>query len=290
MTRYGGDRCYNSVWMLLGLFLVVGAFSWTGDMGRAAFDALSLTREGLLRGEVWRLVTYAFLTGGLLELFFKVLVFYYIAAPLEATWGTRRFLTLFGVSVLGGGASAAMLGVPLAGGWAATMTLMLIHGFLFPESRLYLFLVLPVRVKTLAIVMTALFLAGCVVAGLKGLALFVGLFSGVVYYVATTRSIPWVRRAKRRFAAGDLNPGALVKKFSTERAMERARRIMQRRDRGEPLTDEDRVFIGELIRRSDPNKELCSPYSFSPDNQICPPCPQFGRCLKRYLEEEDDRP
>ena len=65
---------------------------------------------------------------------------------------------------------------------------------------------------------------------------------------------------------------------------------MRRRDSGQPLTAQDRDLIEELIRRSDATHELCSPYSFSPDNTICPPCKAFGLCLRRYLEadEKDD--
>jgi len=283
------DRSYGAVWFLLGLFVVVGAVTWTGDMAATAQGALEVTREGVIRGEVWRLVTYAFLTGGPLSLIFTLLVFYYIAAPLEAAWGTRRFLTLFAVSVIGGGLTGALVNAPLAGGWAPTMTLMLIHGFMFPDSVIYLFFILPIRVKTLAIVLTALYLAGCTVMGLKGLAFFAGLFCGVIYYVLVTRSIPWVRKAKHRIVETAANPMNAIRNYSTTRMMEEARQIMRRRDSGSPLTPEDRSLIEELIKRSDPGEELCSPYSFSPDNTICPPCRQFGRCLRRYLQaaEED---
>jgi len=273
--------------MLLGLFVLIGLFTIGGESDSAAREALELTRSGVLRGEVWRLVTYAFITRGAVELLFKLLVFFYIAAPLEARWGTRRFLTLFCVSVIAGGLTAAAVNVPLAGGWAMTMTLMLIHGFMFPDSVLYLFLILPVRVKTLAIFFTAFFLVGCVSAGWIGLAYFVGMFSGVLYYILVTRSIPWLRKGARKVAAGELKPSHIVKKIAMERVMERARRIMRQHDKGERLSDEDRIYIEELIRRSDPAQELCSPYSFSPDNDICPPCREFGRCLRRYLETED---
>ena len=249
-----------------------------------------LTRAGLLRGEVWRLATYAFLTMDWMELLFKILILFYIAIPLEATWGTRRFLTVFGISVVAGGLTAAALGVELAGGWAATMTLMLIHGFLFPENRLLLLFVIPIRVKTLAIFLTAFFLVGCVAQGLRGLAPFAGLFSGVLYYVFITRSIPWMRKGARKVAAGALNPASIAKNISAARVMERARRIMRERAGGGSLADEDRAFIEELIQRTDPTHELCSPYSFSPDNEICPPCREFGRCLRRYLEAEDEKP
>jgi membrane associated rhomboid family serine protease len=246
-----------------------------------------LTRQAVLNGEVWRLVSYPFLTGGPICLLFTGLVFYYIGAPLETIWGTRRFLALFFVSVLGGAAAAVLLNVPLAGGNAPIVTLMLIYGFMFPESLMYIFLILPIRVKTFAIISTAIYLVYCASAGWQGLALFLGLFSGVLFYVLTTGEIPWLRRARRKLRQAAADPSAAVRGVSTGSVMERARQVMRRRDSGRPLTEQDRAWIEELIRRADPSHELCSPYSFSPDNTICPPCRAFGRCLRRYLETEE---
>jgi len=282
------NRSYGAVWALLGVFIIVGALSAPQGTNAAAYQALELTRPGVLGGEVWRLVTYVFLTSDWLDLLFTVLIFYYIAAPLEAAWGTRRFLTVFGVSVVGGGAAGVLLKLsqPLAGGGAPIVTLLLIYGFMFPDSVVYLFFILPVRVKTLAIILTALYLVQCARLGMQGLALFSGLFCGVLYYVLTTGTIPWVRRAKRRIRQAAEDPAGAVRGVSNSALMRQAREIMRRRDSGQPLTDQDRALIGEVIQRSDPTHELCSPYSFSPDNTICPPCKAFGRCLRRYLEAE----
>jgi membrane associated rhomboid family serine protease len=283
-------RCYHTVWALLAIFVVVGAFGAAAGEQGAMYDALKLTRQGVLQGEVWRLFTWPFLTGNMFSLLFTVLVFYYIGMPLEVTWGTRRFLTLFFVSVLGGGLFGVLLNRPLAGGEAPIVTLMLIYGFMFPDSVLYLFLVMPIRVKTLAIIITAVYLVQCARMGFAGLALFIGLFSGALYYVLSTGRIPWMSWTKRGMRAVKASPVEVVRTVSTGSVMERARQVMRRRDSGQPLTEQDRAWIEELIRRADPSHELCSPYSFSPDNTICPPCRAFGRCLRRYLEtvEKDD--
>ena len=283
-------RSYNSVFMLLGIFMLIGVFTNVGDLKEAAVSALKLIPERVSDGEVWRLFTYAFLTAGAIELLFKVLVFFFIAAPLEARWGTRRFLTIFGISVVVGGLTATAVGVELSGGWGPTMALMLIHGFLFPNSTLYLFFVIPVRVKTLAIIFSALFLITCVTMGLQGLALFLGMFSGVAYYMIVTRSIPWARKTVRKASSGALKPTNVVKEISTARMMAHAKKIMRECEKGKPLSDEDRIYIEELLRHSDAAMALCSPYSFRPDNEICPPCREFGRCLKRWLETQDEEP
>lgn len=273
--------------MLIGAFVAVSGLTWTGEMGRAAMSAFILTRAGLLRGELWRLVTYAFISPPSIWFVFKLLVFVYIAAPLETMWGTRRFLTLFAVSVIGGGLTAVLFNQVLAGGWAVTMTLMLIHGFLFPESVIYVFFILPIRMRTLAVISTVVFLASCVTMGLRGLAYFAGMLCGVAYYVLVTRSIPWARKASRRITGASLNPASVAGNVTAGRTMARAREIIKAHKPGRLLSEEDRAFIEELVQRGDPGNELCSPYSFSPDNTICPPCAEFGRCLRRHLDQAD---
>jgi len=278
------SRCYHTVWALLAVFVVIGGYgAATGEQG-AMYAALQLTRLGVLHGEIWRLITWPFLTSGPISLLFTALIFYYIGMPLELMWGTARFLALFLVSVLGAAAAGVLLNVPLAGGDGPIVTLMLIYGFLFPESVVYLFLILPIRVKTLAIIITAWYLVQCAAMKLQGLALFLGLFSGVLFYVLTAGEIPWLRRAKRKFREAAADPSAAVRSVSAGSVMDHARQVMRRHDSGQPLTDPDRAWIEELIRRAAPSHELCSSYSFSPRNTICPPCSAFGRCLRRYLE------
>ena len=275
--------------MLLGLFILVELLSAGGGTRAAATEALRLTRDGLGRGEIYRLVTYVFLTDDIWDLLFKLLIVFFLATPIEAAWGTWRFLGLFLTSAVGGGLTAAAFGIPLAGEWAVIMAVLLVHGFMFPESIVYLLFVFPIRMKTLATIFTTLFLVRCTANGIKGLALFVGLLSGAIYYVVVTRSLPWIRRAKRGIADGAINPLEAAKKLSTDRIMERARRIIRKHADGKPFDENDRAFIEELLQRSDLDKELCSPYSFSPDNQICPQCKGFGRCMKRHLEARDER-
>ncbi len=283
-SRRGYDTCHNTVFMLLALKIVISAMAWANPN---SLDSFVMKPDAVLNGEVWRMFTYAFVSTDRLFFIFELLVFLYIASPLEHLWGTRRFMTLVGISVIGGSATSLAFGIQVGDGLALTLTLMLIHGFLFPDSVIRLFFILPIRMKTLAIFSTAFFLVMCMQMGVPGLAYFAGMFCGVLYYVFTTRSIPWMSRTKRTLASVAKDPAGALKKVSTARAMERAKKIIEEHKGGEPIPEEDRIYIEELIRRADPSKELCSPHSFSPDNQICPPCEQFGLCLRRYLEQAD---
>jgi membrane associated rhomboid family serine protease len=58
----------------------------------------------LERGQWWRLVTYAFVHGGLLHLLMNMYVLYAIGSVVEKMWGPVRYLALYLVSCVGGAA------------------------------------------------------------------------------------------------------------------------------------------------------------------------------------------
>ena len=64
---------------------------------------------GLAQGEWWRLLTAAFLHGGIIHLGFNMLMLWWIGAPLEEAMGHGRFLLLYVVSGLAGSAGALLL-------------------------------------------------------------------------------------------------------------------------------------------------------------------------------------
>ena len=64
---------------------------------------------GLAEGEWWRLITAAFLHGGLFHLGMNMLVLWWVGAPMEAVIGRGRFLGIYIVSGLAGLAGALIV-------------------------------------------------------------------------------------------------------------------------------------------------------------------------------------
>jgi hypothetical protein len=130
--------------------------------------ALLLIPERILHGEVWRLVSYIFvpevlLRGGnpaLQPLFLFVYLFFlvWMGDALEHAWGAFRvtlfyFLGMVGVTVAafffgGGGLFAFLLNLSLFFAFAT----------LYPDVQIYVFFVLPLKIKWLAFVSLALLL------------------------------------------------------------------------------------------------------------------------------------
>lgn len=110
----------------------------------------------------WQLVTYGFLHADLFHLLFNMLVLYMFGAPLEHTWGQRRFLTYFMVCVVGAGLcqlvvvswSLAQGGMPYPtlGASGGVFGVLLAFGMLFPNHRVMLLIPpIPMKARTLVI-------------------------------------------------------------------------------------------------------------------------------------------
>ena len=125
---------------------------------------LTLDRAAVLRGEVWRLVTFIFMppTDSPLWLLLSLYFFYFIGSSLENEWGSTRF-TIYYIFGVAGAIIAAMI-VGYGHNMYLNMSLFLAFAQLFPDHQIMLFFVIPVKVKYLAYVdwamLALLFLLG----------------------------------------------------------------------------------------------------------------------------------
>ena len=131
----------------------------------------------------WQLVTYAFLHGSFAHVGFNMLALLMFGAPLEYTWGQRRFLAYYFACVLGAGLCQLAVGswavahgggaYPTVGASGGIFGLLLAYGMLFPNQRVMLLIPpIPMRARTLVIVYGAIEL-------LLG---FTGLQPGVAHF------------------------------------------------------------------------------------------------------------
>lgn len=115
----------------------------------------------------WQLLTYGFLHGSLPHVLFNMLALLMFGAPLEYTWGNKRFLTYFLVCVAGAGvcqlvvaswaASQGGGAYPTVGASGGVFGLLLAYGMLFPNQRVMLLIPpIPMKARTLVIVYGAI--------------------------------------------------------------------------------------------------------------------------------------
>lgn len=128
-------------------------------------------RSVLKEGQVWRLVTFLLdpPAGDLVSMFFFCLLYYSIGTALENTWGAFRFNLYYFSGILFHIAAAFLVygifGFDMQLNLTyLNMSLFLAFGAEFPDYQIYLFFILPIKMKWLAI-LDGLFLAATIVGG-----------------------------------------------------------------------------------------------------------------------------
>ncbi|MDQ2703058.1 MAG: rhomboid family intramembrane serine protease [Pseudomonadota bacterium] len=115
----------------------------------------------------WQLLTYGFLHGSFPHVAFNMLALLMFGAPLEYTWGNKRFLTYFLVCIAGAGLCQLAVGAwtmsqggpayPTIGASGGVFGLLLAYGMLFPHQRVMLLIPpIPMKARTLVIVYGAI--------------------------------------------------------------------------------------------------------------------------------------
>ena len=115
----------------------------------------------------WQLVTYSFLHGSFAHVGFNMLALLMFGAPLEYTWGNRRFLIYYFACVAGAGLCQLVvaswtvfeggMAYPTIGASGGVFGLLLAYGMLFPHQRVMLLIPpIPMKARTLVIVYGAI--------------------------------------------------------------------------------------------------------------------------------------
>ncbi|HTJ78693.1 MAG TPA: hypothetical protein VL357_06820 [Rariglobus sp.] len=151
----------------LSLYLVIGQVGvyllWM--LGSLDVNQLLLIPSLVRQGEVWRLFTFFFVPPASSPLFiaFAWYLFYLMGTALESYWGAFRFnLFVFIGGVLTVAVGFLTPGYPVSNAYIAG-SVFLAFAYLNPDFELALFLILPVRIKWLALLTWAGYAAGCVI-------------------------------------------------------------------------------------------------------------------------------
>jgi len=133
-----------------GIFLLLELFGVARiPLGRYIFEYCKLVPADVVyRGFIWQLVTYGFLHLGLSHWFFNMLALWMFGAAIENAWGTRRFLELYFIGILGAAVTTValsyghLLGNPLTatvGASGGIFAVLIAFGILFAENEIMMF-------------------------------------------------------------------------------------------------------------------------------------------------------
>lgn len=120
-------------------------------------ETFSLTPSLALSGAYWQFLTYMFMHGGFLHIFFNMFVLLIFGLPVESSMGSRWFGALYFLSGIGSALFYMILtylvmpldiGVMMLGASGAIFAVLAAYGFLFPRNLVWgLFLPIPIPAK-----------------------------------------------------------------------------------------------------------------------------------------------
>ena len=135
-----------------------------------AVSFLGFNLDRVLHGEVWRLVSFIFVSGyfsirDLLWLAISLYFYYFIGNTLEREWGSAKFTLFYAcgilLSVIFGFLSYFITGFsmgPTASMYYVNMSLFLAFATLYPDAEMRFYFVIPIRAKWLALLYVFLML------------------------------------------------------------------------------------------------------------------------------------
>lgn len=115
-------------------------------------DYLVLDPELVLKGQIWRLLTFIFIppSSDLVWIFFELYFVYLVGTALESEWGSFRFNLYYLFGMIG-----TIIAAFISGNYVTAvylnLSLFLAFARIYPDYELLVFFIIPIKVKYLAL-------------------------------------------------------------------------------------------------------------------------------------------
>ena len=186
------------IWLLAGYAIGFTLMRIAPDM----LSMMTLEPHYILRGQVWRVLTWVLMPPDTSLLFTLIMMFFYfqLGQTLERTWGTFRFnVYIFGgilFTVIGAfllyGVFYGVYGVTVIGMGMffytnyINMTIFLAFAVCYPDMQVLLYFIIPVKMKWLAAVYAVMIFLQLVESGWPGrVAILMSVLNFLVFYLST---------------------------------------------------------------------------------------------------------
>ena len=184
------------------------------------YNYLSLDAQAILHGQVWRIITFIMdpPSYSLLWIIFALYLYYFIGRQLEFAWGAFRFNLYFFSGVLFHVIAAILIylitGISLRMGTDyLNLSLFFLFAALFPDVQFLLYMIIPVKVKWLAILDGIFFLWTVIQAFLpayggnplygmiyraNALAAVVSILNFIIFFMGSRNMKPYTPKQMKR--------------------------------------------------------------------------------------------
>lgn len=153
--RFGRRSIPNLMYIITGVMLAVYVANLV--TGGQVLPWLYFDRGLIMQGQVWRLISFAFLPPNSSPIWILLSLYFYcvIGNGLESAWGSFRFNIFYFVGLLGAIISGLITGY--AHNDYLNLSLFMAFAAIYPDHQILLFFFIPIKMKWLALLNLLLF-------------------------------------------------------------------------------------------------------------------------------------
>ena len=144
---------------------------------------------------LWQPFTYLFFHGGIWHVLINMFVLWMFGSELEKFWGKKEFLRFFFITGIGSGLITILFSLsstnPVVGASGAIYGVLLAYGFMFPNRLVYLYFLIPIKVKYLVILIGAIAFFSSLNPGNSNISHLTHLSGMVIGFIYLRSSINW---------------------------------------------------------------------------------------------------
>ena len=202
------------------VFLIFWAMSLARVFAPSEFFDLFAFSPTRIWVRPWGILTYMFVHAGFWHLLMNMLIIFFFGPPLESRWGSSVFIKFYLICGLGGVLLSFLFSnSSIVGASAACYGMMLAFAMIWPNTNVYIWGLVPVRVKWLVIFLVVLSFASAIGPNRDGIAHLAHLGGAVAGFLmmksgllptfapAGTGGRDWGPGATGKRAAGPVSPG-----------------------------------------------------------------------------------
>ena len=194
---------YNGIRNLITLVVAAMAAVYVADLfaptlGFYPSSYLAFNRAAILRGQVWRLVTFAITppSASMLFIVLQLLFIHFTGQMLQSHWGTLRFNLFYFLGLIGSMIAGMITGY--ATSYYINLSMFLAVAILYPMMQINFYGIIPIRMKWLALIDLLLLLPGFINGSWgERVAILVSLANVALFFY--DRLIHGMQEAKRRY-------------------------------------------------------------------------------------------
>lgn len=207
------------------------------------------------RFEIWQLVTYMFMHGGVWHILFNMFALWMFGAEIENYWGTQQFTIYYFTCGIGAGIINILLtsgAYPTVGASGAVYGVLLAFGMMFPDRYIYIYFLLPIKAKYLVALYAVLEFIASFDQSASGIAHFAhlgGMAIGYIYIKVMQREFP-LQSWFEKISANDSRSSSYRSSSSRQITQDRIDEILDKISRSgyESLTSEEKRILLEASK------------------------------------------